>query len=118
MEEKVKGRRKFSPEFKISVINEMREGHLGVMEIEKKYCISHSVVIKWQRIYSEKGTDGFMNPKHLRPGRKRKSVVSKPPDFKGDLEAEVQWLRMENEYLKKLRALIQAEDQEKGKRQK
>lgn len=100
----------------------MREGHLGVMDIERKYSISHSVIIKWLHIDSEEGTEGFMNPerRRARPGRKRKG--EEPPeleiDFKGDLAAENRWLRMENDYLKKLNALVQAEEQKNGKKRK
>ena len=39
--------RKHSPEFKLSVIMDMRENHLGIMETERKYDVKHDVISKW-----------------------------------------------------------------------
>lgn len=41
----------YSPDFKISVIMDMREHPLGAMEAERKYGITHSVILKWERIF-------------------------------------------------------------------
>ena len=113
--------KKYSPEFKISVILDMREHHLGYCETVRKhfniedgkevnYC--HRVQ-RWERIYLEEGEAGFYierrgratkmdNPKI---GRPRKKQLDK--QVEKDLIAENQRLRMENEYLKKLNALVQ-----------
>ncbi len=40
--------KKYSPEFKLSVILDMRSNHLGYMETERKYKISHSVLARWE----------------------------------------------------------------------
>jgi len=45
--------RKHSEEFKISVILDMRENHLGIMETERKYSVEHHTIAKWERIYLE-----------------------------------------------------------------
>ena len=45
--------RKHSPEFKLSVIMDMRENHLGIMETERKYDVKHNVISKWERIFLE-----------------------------------------------------------------
>ena len=50
--------RKHSPEFKLSVIMDMRENHLGIMETERKYDVKHNVISKWERIFLEEGAEG------------------------------------------------------------
>ncbi len=61
--------RKYSPEFKITVIMDMRENHLSYHETVRKYWQTSSqteadlyrnTVKRWERIYLEKGTEGFM----------------------------------------------------------
>ena len=113
--------KKYSPEFKISVILDMREHHLGYREtVRKHFNIEdgkevnyYHQVQRWERIYLEEGEAGFYierrgkatkmdNPKI---GRPRKKQLDK--QVEEDLIAENQRLRMENEYLKKLNALVQ-----------
>jgi transposase-like protein len=121
MKETKKKRRKYSPEFKISVILDMREHHLGYCEtVRKHFNIEdgkevnyYHRVQRWERIYLEEGEAGFYierrgratkmdNPKI---GRPRKKQLDK--QVEEDLIAENQRLRMEIEYLKKLNALVQ-----------
>ncbi len=64
--------RKHSPEFKLSVILDMRENHLGLRETEKRYNISRSVLTKWERKYQEEGFEGLMKDNRGGPtGKKR-----------------------------------------------
>ena len=121
MKEKRRTNKKYSPEFKISVILDMREHHLGYCEtVRKHFNIEdgkevnyYHRVQRWERIYLEEGEAGFYierrgratkmdNPKI---GRPRKRQLDK--QVEEDLIAENQRLRMENEYLKKLNALVQ-----------
>ena len=125
MKEKGRKNKKYSPEFKIAVIMDMRENHLGYREVTRKYWglktereTSKYVnrVIKWERIYLEEGEVGFMTE---RRGRKSTVRPQKPlsKSVEEDLIAENQRLRMEIEYLKKLDALVRKEEQEKNKKQ-
>ena len=69
----------------------------------------------WERIYLEEGAEGLMRERRGRGSKGR------PPKFdkkvEEDLIAENQGLRMEIEYLKKLSALVLAEERENGKKQ-
>ena len=116
MKEKRRTNKKYSPEFKISVILDMREHHLGYREVTRKYDLSWHRAQSWERIYLEEGIDGLMKDKR---GRKSKSEPRKKPldkQVEEDLIAENQRLRMEIEYLKKLSALVLAEERKNGKR--
>lgn len=116
----------YSAEFKIGVIMDMREHHLSYNETVRKYWdISKGQednyrkrVQSWERIYLEEGAEGLMKERRGR-GIKGKSGRPLKLDKKveEDLIAENQRLRMEIEYLKKLSALVLAEEREKNKKQ-
>ena len=112
--------RSHSPEFKIGVIMDIREHHLGLREAERKYNVQHSVIQKWERIFLEEGAEGLM--KERRGKNNTSGKRGRPPKLdkkvEKDLVAENQRLRMEIEYLKKLSALVLAEEQKNGKKQK
>ena len=139
MKEKRRTNKKYSPEFKISVILDMREHHLGYCEtVRKHFNIEdgkevnyYHRVQRWERIYLEEGEAGFYIERRGRTtkmdnskkGRPRKKPLDQ--QVENDLIAELQklkeenqYLRVENEYIKKLSALIAAEEQKKSKKQK
>ena len=112
--------KKYSPEFKLSVIMDMRNNNLGYNETMRKYNINaHMAIQNWERKYLEEGIEGLEKENRGRPtvnGKKcgRPSKLDK--QIEEDLIAENQRLRMEIEYLKKLSALVLAEEQKNGKR--
>ena len=113
--------KKYSPEFKLSVILDMREHKLGMVETERKYGIDHHTLARWERKYLEEGYDGLMKDNRGRPsltGKKRGRPPKLDKKVEEDLIAENQRLRMEIEYLKKLSALVLADERENGKRRK
>ncbi len=70
---------------------------------------------RWERIYLEEGAKGLIKE---RRGRGSKGISPKlDKKVEEDLNAENQRLRMEIEYLKKLSALVLAEEREKSKNQ-
>lgn len=105
--------------FKISVVEYMHNNHLSLNETSSKFNLSGDwLVAKWERIYYEEGPQALFRDNR---GRKRK-MSSKPKKKKldenveKDLIEEVQFLRMENAYLKKLHALIQERDNPQKKK--
>ena len=122
MAKKGQGFKKYSPKFKLSVILDMRNNHLGVRETERKYGIDHNILSRWERKYLEEGYEGLMKDNRGKPsltGKKRGRPPKLDKKVEEDLIAENQRLRMENEYLKKLNALVQERiERENGKKQK
>ena len=114
--------RKHSAEFKIGVIMDMRENHLGLRETARKYDVNHAVILKWERIYLEEGAEGLMKERRGRACAASGTRKGRPPKLdkrvEEDLIAENQRLRMEIEYLKKLDALVQKRLQEEKKKQR
>ena len=120
---------KYSAEFKIGVIMDMREHHMGYRETVRKYwdvskgqeANYKNAVQRWERIYLEEGAEGLMKERRGRACSASGTRKGRPPklDKKGeeDLIAENQRLRMEIEYLKKLDALVQKRLQEEKKKQ-
>ena len=118
----------YSTEFKMSVIMDMREHHLGYREVVRKYWENTKgkeanyihVVQRWERIFLEEGAEGLMKERRGRACKASGSNKGRPPKLdrkvEEDLIAENQRLRMEIEYLKKLSALVLADEQKNGKR--
>ena len=113
--------KKYSLKFKLSVILDMRNNHLGVRETERKYGIDHNMFSRWERKYLEEGYEGLMKDNRGRPsltGKKRGRPPKLDKKVEEDLIAENQRLRMEIEYLKKLSALVLANERAKKNKRK
>ena len=118
----------YSSEFKLCVIMDMREHNLSYSETVRKYWdISkgqeHNHLKKiqvWERIFLEEGAEGLMKERRGRASKASGYNKGRPPKLdrkvEEDLIAENQRLRMEIEYLKKLSALVLADEQKNGKR--
>lgn len=119
--------KKYSAEFKICVIMDMRENHLSYHETVRKYEFGNdqtggarSMVQRWERIFLEEGAEGLMKERRGRANPLSEKKRGRPPELdknvEKDLIAENQRLRMEIEYLKKLSALVLAEERKNGKK--
>ena len=129
MRKKGSKNKEYSAEFKISVIMDMREHHLGYRETVRKYwdvskgqeANYKNAVQRWERIYLEEGAEGLMKERRGRAYSTSGTRKGRPPKLdkkvEEDLIAENQRLRMEIEYLKKLDALVQKRLQEEKKKQ-
>jgi transposase len=111
----------YNGQFKVMVVEYMHANHLSSYKTAARFGIKcRANVSKWERIYYEEGPEGLLRtkprgrpPKSMTKNKNAKKELSK--QTKEDLIAEVQRLIMENEYLKKLRALVQERiDRENG----
>ena len=122
--------KRYSAEFKISVIMEMRENYLSHRETVRKFWDTQNrteednylhTLRNWERIYLEEGAEGLMKERRGRACKASGTRKGRPPKLdkkvEEDLIAENQRLRMEIEYLKKLDALVQKRLQEEKKKQ-
>jgi transposase len=105
-------------EFKQLVIEDMRVCGMSYRETAAKHNVSdHKVIMKWERVYLEKGPEGLYVE---RRGRRNTLAVGQPKlakQLEDDLISENQRLRAEVDYLKKLNALVQKKEQ-RGIKQK
>ena len=117
----------YSTEFKVNVIMDMREHHMGYRETARKYSLvrqseasAASMVQRWERIFLEEGAEGLMKERRGKACSANGTRKGRPPKLdkkvEEDLIAENQRLRMEIEYLKKLSALVLADERKNGKR--
>lgn len=101
----------YSGEFKVSVVEYMHNTGASIRKTAAYFNIpSFASVSKWERIYYEEGKEALYEERRGRASKMGKRQISKGKsniETNEDLLAEVQRLRMENEYLKKLNALIQ-----------
>jgi len=112
----------YTGEFKQRVIEYMHENHLSVSKTAVLFGVPTDVTVgKWERIYYEEGPLALYIDNR---GQNRTMLSDKPKKVKFNKETEetlleeVQRLRMENAYLKKLNALVQKRISRKnGKKQ-
>ena len=103
---KGKPNRRYTPEFKITVVETMQKEKMSYNETAREFEIPQGdkTVARWERIYLEEGKEG------LHVERRGRKATGRPPKIKKEIEedliAEVQRLRAENAYLKKLNALV------------
>lgn len=111
--------KKYTGEFKQTVVETMQKDGLSYKEAARQFGVTgHDMIQKWERIYLEEGPEGLYVERRGRGGKGsgRPPKLMKP-EVEEDLIAEVQRLRAENAYLKKLRALI-LEEERQGKGRK
>jgi len=103
-----KSNKRYTIQEKLDIIAYLKQN--GPMDTERKFNISHSVFNKWERILHEEGTEALGIERRGRKSNKPKKDVNNDID----LLEENRLLRMENDYLKKLKALVEKrEDQER-----
>jgi transposase len=106
---------RYSAEFKLSVLRHMWDNHLSMIQTAAIYDIrDHGNVGSWERIYRDGGLEALAPRLKEKPEPMSTQVT--PPDSpsendkrsREELLAEVNHLRMELDYLKKLHALVHA----------
>ena len=107
----------YTGDFKVAVVEYMHSTGASIRNTAIHFNISsHTTVKKWERIYYEFGKEALYEERRGRAtkmGTKRPRKSKKNLETNEDLLAEVQRLRMENEYLKKLNALVQEREKSK-----
>ena len=104
----------YSAEFKIKVLKTIEKKSLSLRETCLKFNIpSDSIIIKWQKDFTNFGLEGLQpkpkgRPKSMSNFKRKKHKSDKPLTREEELLLENERLRCENALLKKLQALIQA----------
>lgn len=110
-------RKHYTGEFKQQVVETMRAEKLSFREAAIRFEISdHKSVAQWERIYLEESPEGLYVERRGRASGAQKGRKPKlGKNVEEDLIAEVQRLRAENDYLKKLNALVSQRVQQEKK---
>ena len=104
----------WTAEQKYSVLEYMHENHLSCRETGIHFGISGTATIwQWEQRYLKNGIEGLEDKKKGRKPRKPKPKL--PKSREEELLDRIQYLEAENEYLKKLNALVaEREKRERG----
>jgi transposase len=107
----------YSPAFKRKVLRSIEKHGLSLPQACVKFSLgSDAMIIDWKRKFEEFGLAGLVNkPKGIKlmekPKYAKKLKFKHPLTREQELLLELQSLRAENALLKKLQALIQAEEE-------
>lgn len=111
---------RYSAEFKLNVISTAKDLQLSLREAANRFAISSpSLIYQWRKAYEGHGMLGLQEKPKGRRAMMNKSknpyIVDKPDDEKtpAELKRELEYLRAENEYLKKLDALLKKKEKKK-----
>jgi transposase len=106
----------YTADYKLMVLNYIFEHGTSIREAAAIFNIpTHSLLSRWKKELEIKGVDGLKSKKKGRPSVKEEKKL---PPVEGTVEAlqsEVEHLRMENAYLKKLNALVQSKEKLRSK---
>ena len=110
-------KKRYTGEFKQMVVETMKQDKLSYRETAQQFEIpDHHSVAKWERIYLMEGPEGLYIERRGRGSKGRPTKF--PKAVEEDLLKEVQRLRAENAYLKKLQALVLEEERHQSKKQR
>lgn len=108
------GKINYTGEFKNNVIADLYKNNLTLYDTALKYAMpTPSTVLTWKRLYDAHGSAALYNSNQIWNGamktvkpKKDKNNISIDPKTKA-LQRELEYLKAENAYLKKLQALVQ-----------
>lgn len=114
--------KRYTPEFKVMVVETMRKEKLSYSETARKFKVpSGTRIASWERIYLTEGSEGLAVERRGRAcaasGTQKGRAAKLPPKVEEDLIAENQRLRVEVAYLKNLQALV-LEDERKARKKR
>jgi transposase len=100
------GGKSYSAEEKLKVLDHMIKKELSYRETAAFFNIkNHSTIRRWYDKYKAKGVEAFKSEKRGRP-----KMIKKVKAEKESVEQELERLRVENVYLKKLHTLVQQQN--------
>ena len=109
--------KRYTGEFKQMVAEVIIRDKMSYREAAKQFEVSnHHLVADWERIYLMEGPEGLYIERRGRGSKGRPTKY--PKEVEEDLLKEVQRLRAENAYLKKLQALVLEEERHQSKKQR
>ena len=109
--------KRYTGEFKQMVVESMMRDKLSYKETARQFEIPcDKRVADWERVYLTEGPEGLYIERRGRGNTGRPSEL--PKQVEEDLLAEVQRLRAENAYLKKLQALVLERERHQRKKQR
>ncbi|MGL5545151.1 MAG: transposase [Cetobacterium sp.] len=93
----------YSKDIKVAVVKKYKEGGMSIQEVADLFQVSSKTQVhSWIKKYEKEGEDAFSYEKRGNPSEPRK-VKERVEDLKFlSIEQEVEFLRIENEYLKRL----------------
>lgn len=111
----------YTKEFKVAVIKVYQSEGLSLGQTCLRFHIPSRGTLKgWLSIYEKDGIEGLRKAKRGKNRRmaakKRTNKRSEPLTREQELEKQLEELKLENLFLKKLNALIQKEEKLKGKK--
>ena len=102
----IRKKRKFTGQFKVDVVEYMYEHRYSYKKTSMKFTVAPSQVKEWDLVYRYEGKDVLLKGNYVSNYMKKKNKDLEKKS-KEELMEEIEQLRMENAYLKKLRALVQ-----------
>jgi len=114
--------RVYSIDFKLQVLKSINKDSLSLREARLKFNIpSDSIIIRWRRDFTNFGLEGLQPKlkgrlKSMANIKRKKHKSDKPLTREEELLLENEALRCELDFLKKLQALIQAEEKAKNRK--
>ncbi len=109
----------YSVAFKLKVLKSINKDSLSLRDSSLKFNIPDTgIIVKWKKDFANFGLLGLQlktqgRPKSMDDNKRKKRKSGKPLTREEELLLENEALRCENELLKKLQALIQAEEKAK-----
>ena len=113
----LKNKIRYTGDFKLQIIEEMLKTGLSLDQVSAKYLITPSLISKWRRDFQRYGASRlFKASLRGRPPKMNEKSENKQIGTISEYDKllkENERLRAENDYLKKLRALVQKKEAQK-----
>lgn len=112
----------YSVDFKLSVLKSIDKDSLSLRETRLRFNIpSDSIIVKWKKDFANFGLEALRakprgRPKSMSDFKRKKRKSEKLLTREEELLKENEALRCEIDFLKKLQALIQAEEKAKNRK--